>query len=109
MTYYVLVTQPKAPEKVLCELSGALQADTFSMAEIEVGLYRDFLNQGQNQVTDTFFIVVAYREGQAMLHADFPRFRDNKMRYSNDPKEYGQMGLGVNAGSSNLSSSEVVL
>lgn len=101
MTYYVMVTQPRDPAHVICELSGSLQATSFSEAEIEVGNYREQLNKGQKQITDRFAIVVAYREDQVEGHKDFERFRNNEVTVPYErSKKHGQVGLGNDSGSS---------
>ena len=92
--YFVMVTQARAPDHIICTLSGQLWASSFSEAEIEVGTYRNYLNAGHTgTISDEFYIAVAYNKEQAQEHKDFNRFKDNRVtREAMNAKEHGQMG-----------------
>lgn len=108
--FYVMVTQARAPDTILCALSGCLWASSFGQAEIEVGYYRNYLNAGNRGVVDEeFYIVVAYNEEQAKAHPTFYRFKDNRVtekRYEGSTK-HGQLGL-VNDDSNRNGSSSLL-
>lgn len=93
--FYVMVTQAREPEKVLCELSGQLWAESYSDAEIEMGKYREFLNEGHTgELDDWFYIVVAYREDQCRAHEEFECFKDNRVTKTHaEQSKHGQVGL----------------